>query len=240
MEKMIMAKGTITSLEILKQINIFREQEGRSELKHYDLLKVIREEFDEEIREGKISFSQYDHKMPTGGIKKQPMFELTFNQAKQILVRESKTVRKAVIHYIEKLENELKNPVRTEEERLVLSIYNGGIDAVEGAKKLVELKTKPLQNKINLLTHVNKLYTSTEIGKELGFKSAREFNKVLEEKKIQFKVNGTWVFTAKYSNMGYESIKQNVLDNGRVIYDRKFTQEGRDFLIKLFRGDING
>ncbi len=35
--------------------------------------------------------------------KEQPMFELTFNQGKQ--VRESKFLRKAVIHYIEELES---------------------------------------------------------------------------------------------------------------------------------------
>ena len=36
------------------------------------------------------------------------MFELTLSQAKQVLVRESKFVRKAVIAYIEKLETALK------------------------------------------------------------------------------------------------------------------------------------
>lgn len=37
-------KDSITTLELLKQINIFREQEGnRAELQHYDLLKVVRD-----------------------------------------------------------------------------------------------------------------------------------------------------------------------------------------------------
>ncbi len=48
----------ITSLELLKQINLFREQEGnRAELKHNDLLKVIRNEFEEEIGMGKIPYT---------------------------------------------------------------------------------------------------------------------------------------------------------------------------------------
>ena len=39
-------KETITSLELVEQINLFREKEGnRAELKHYDLLKIIRDEF---------------------------------------------------------------------------------------------------------------------------------------------------------------------------------------------------
>lgn len=95
----------ITSLELLKQINLFRGQDGnRTQLKHSDLLKVIRDEFEEEMGLGKISYTLYKH--PQNG-QEYPMFELTLSQAKQVLVRESKFVRKAVISYIEKLENAL-------------------------------------------------------------------------------------------------------------------------------------
>lgn len=95
----------ITSLELLKQINLFRGQDGnRTQLKHSDLLKVIRDEFEEEMGMGKISYTPYKH--PQNG-QEYPMFELTLSQAKQVLVRESKFVRKAVISYIEKLENAL-------------------------------------------------------------------------------------------------------------------------------------
>lgn len=52
----------ITSLELLKQINLFRGQEGnRTQLKHSDLLKVIRDEFEEEMGLGKISYTLYKH-----------------------------------------------------------------------------------------------------------------------------------------------------------------------------------
>lgn len=64
-----------------------------------------------------------------------------------------------------------------------------------------------------MLTHQNKLYTSLEIAKELNLKSANELNKILEENKVQYKVNGTWVLTSKYSDKGYTSIKQSVLDS---------------------------
>lgn len=97
----------ITSLDLKKQINLFRGQEGnRTQLKHSDLLKVIRDEFEEEIGMGKISYTLYKH--PQNG-QEYPMFELTLSQAKQVLVRESKFVRKAVISYIDKLENALMN-----------------------------------------------------------------------------------------------------------------------------------
>lgn len=86
----------------------------------------------------------------------------------------------------------------------------------------------------HILMHVNKTYTATEIAKELGFKSATALNKDLEEKRIQYKQNNTWVFYSKYADKGYVEIKQDVLDNGKVIYHRRFTQLGREFLIKLY------
>ncbi len=89
-----------------------------------------------------------------------------------------------------------------------------------------------------ILMHVNKTYTVTEIAKELGLKSAIQLNKILAEKKIQYQVNGTWVMYSKYSNLGYEEIKQEVLDSGKVIYHRRITQLGREFILQLFADKV--
>ena len=91
------------------------------------------------------------------------------------------------------------------------------------------------ERKNAILTHVNKTYTMTEIAKELNLKSAIELNKLLKDKGIQYKVNDTWVFYSKYSNLGYEEIKQEVLDSGKVIYHRKITQTGREFILDLIK-----
>ena len=87
-----------------------------------------------------------------------------------------------------------------------------------------------------ILTHVNKTYTMTEIAKELNMKSAIQLNRLMAEKKIQYHVNGTWVMYSKYSDLGYEEIKQEVLDSGRVIYHRRITQMGREFILDLLSG----
>lgn len=92
------------------------------------------------------------------------------------------------------------------------------------------------ERKNAILMHVNKTYTMTEIAKELGMKSAIQLNKLLAEKKIQYQVNGTWVMYSRYSDLGYEEIKQEVLDSGKVIYHRRITQMGREFILKLFEG----
>lgn len=85
-----------------------------------------------------------------------------------------------------------------------------------------------------ILMHVNKTYTATEIAKELGFRSAQALNRDLAKRRIQFKQNNTWVLYSDYADRGYTQIKQEVLDNGRVIYHRRWTQLGREFLLRLY------
>ena len=77
-------KETVTSHELLEQINIFRKQEGKSKLEHYDLKKIIRKELSKDFNAGKISC-----------IKQK-------DSSKMVLLRESPTVRQAVIEYIDK------------------------------------------------------------------------------------------------------------------------------------------
>ena len=121
-------------------------------------------------------------------------------------------------------------------DNVIDEILNNPDFGIELLTKLKEERRARIEaeKKNAILTHVNKTYTMTEIAKELNFKSAIELNKILAEKKIQYKVNGTWVFYSDYSNMGYEDIKQEVLDNGKVIYHRKITQMGREFILSLF------
>lgn len=121
-------------------------------------------------------------------------------------------------------------------DNVIDNILNNPDFGIELLTKLKEERAARVEaeKKNAILTHVNKTYTMTEIAKELNLKSAVELNKLLADKKIQYKVNGTWVLYSDYSNLGYEDIKQEVLDNGRVIYHRKITQMGRAFILGLF------
>jgi prophage antirepressor-like protein len=121
-------------------------------------------------------------------------------------------------------------------DNVIDNILNNPDFGIELLTKLKEERAARVEaeKKNAILTHVNKTYTMTEIAKELNLKSAVELNKILADKKIQYKVNGTWVLYSDYSNLGYEDIKQEVLDNGRVIYHRKITQMGRAFILGLF------
>lgn len=107
---------------------------------------------------------------------------------------------------------------------------------IAAATKLKEERAARLEaeKQRDKLVHQNKLYTTSEIAKELGLSSATKLNNLLSEKKIQYKQNKTWLLYSKYSELGLVSIKQDVLDNGKIIYDRKWTGKGRDFILNLF------
>lgn len=121
-------------------------------------------------------------------------------------------------------------------DNVIDNILNNPDFGIELLTKLKEERAARIEaEKTNaILMHVNKTYTMTEIAKEIGLKSANELNKILAEKKIQYKLNGTWVMYSDYSDLGYESIKQEALDNGHVIYHRRITQLGRKFILGLF------
>ena len=132
-------KNKITSLEIVTEINKFRKEEGnKNELRHDNLLQIIRDEFSEEISLLKIQESTY--KNDRG--REYPMFILSLNQAKQILMRESKFVRKAMINYIEKLEEQIKNPFAN------LSIQQMMIATLQEQEKIVD-RVEVLENKVD-------------------------------------------------------------------------------------------
>ena len=122
-------------------------------------------------------------------------------------------------------------------DNVINNILNNPDFGIELLTKLKEERTARVEaeRKNAILMHVNKTYTVTEIAKELGLRSATQLNKILAEKKIQYSVNGTWVMYSKYSDLGYEEIKQEVLDSGKVIYHRRITQMGREFILSLFQ-----
>lgn len=122
-------------------------------------------------------------------------------------------------------------------DNVIDNILNNPDFGIELLTKLKEERAARVEaeRKNAILMHVNKTYTVTEIAKELGLRSATQLNKILAEKKIQYSVNGTWVMYSKYSDLGYEEIKQEVLDSGKVIYHRRITQMGREFILSLFQ-----
>ena len=124
-------------------------------------------------------------------------------------------------------------------DNVIDNILNNPDFGIELLTKLKEERQARVEaeRKNAILMHVNKTYTMTEIAKELNMTSAIVLNNKLADMGIQYKVNGTWVFYSKYSNLGYEEIKQDILDNGKIVYHRRITQLGREFILNKIQGD---
>lgn len=235
-------KNTVTSLELVEQINIFRSQEGnRSELQHKDLLKVIRDEFEDEIDEGKISPISYKDTMN----REKPMFELTFNQARQVLVRESKFVRKHIMSYIEELEKQISLGVpRNFKEALRLAYEQQEIiETLQLESKIKDQQISELQPKASYYDFVLQCKGILAIGiiaKDYG-KSAQWLNKLLHELGVQYNQSGVWLLYSKYADKGYTQTKTHSFirtdgtpDTGVQTY---WTQKGRLFIYELLKNN---
>lgn len=125
----ITTKKTITSLELVEQINLFRKEEGKDvELQHKSMLAIIRDEFEEEIGQQKILPTSYKDQWN----REQPMFELSIAQGKQVLLRESKFVRRHVVAWLERFK-ESNKPMTAGE---ILMAQAQGMIALEKAQQL--------------------------------------------------------------------------------------------------------
>ena len=226
-------KDTITSLELVEQINMFREQEGNgTKLKHYTLLEIIRDEFLEEINDQKILGVTYKDRKN----EDRPMYILTFNQAKQVLVRESKRVRKAVIEYIEKLENALKNKFQVPnnfKEALLLAVKQQ--EKIEELQEEVEIRgqligeLKPAKDYLDTILASGDTMKITQIASDYGL-SAVALNKILNEQRIIRKVNKQWILYNTYTNKGYTKSHTFTVKENKTIIETVWTQKGRLFI----------
>lgn len=216
MEK-LMNKNTITSLELLKQINLFRKEEGnRTELRHDTLRDIIKDEFEEEV----LSQNILEKSISSNGGRPIKIFELTTAQAKQVLVRESKFVRKRVIHYIEELENRLKavtyKPMSEAQKRNIeIRERYSKVKMAEALKSLIPLAKSETYKEI-LVAESAKVLTGKELLPPIEMKertlTAKEIADILgitpnrvgiiaNKFNLKTENNGCWIHDkAKYCN----------------------------------------
>lgn len=161
---------------------------------------------------------------------------LTENGLYEVLMQSRKPIAKQFKKEVKEILKTIRKHGIYATDNVIDNILNNPDFGIELLTKLKEERAARVEaeRKNAILMHVNKTYTITEIAKELGLKSAMQLNRILAEKKIQYQVNGTWLMYSNYSDCGYEEIKQEVLDFGKVIYHRRITQMGREFILDLF------
>lgn len=161
---------------------------------------------------------------------------LTENGLYEVLMQSRKLIAKQFKKEVKEILKTIRKHGIYATDNVIDNILNNPDFGIELLTKLKEERAARVEaeRKNAILMHVNKTYTITEIAKELGLKSAMQLNRILAEKKIQYQVNGTWLMYSNYSDCGYEEIKQEVLGSGKVIYHRRITQMGREFILGLF------
>lgn len=234
---MELLESRINSVELCELINQLRKEEKGESAKvllHKSLMEKIRKEL--EVMEN-LGLGGEQNILPSSYVnsqnKKQPCFSLNASGMRQILNSESVYVRCKTEEYITKLENQI-----TDEERLALQVYHGGISAIEASQKLVELKTAELKPKADYYDKVltaDNCRSITEIAKDYGL-SGRKLNQILNDKGVQYKTpSGQWVLYSKYDGHGYVKTQSKILYDGEVKYYTKWTAKGQKFIDDLLK-----
>lgn len=223
--------GLIKTESFNKEVMTSREIAEITGKEHKNVMRDIRELLKQGVAELNFGLGSYKD----ANNQERPMYNLTKKGCLILASGYNAVLREKIINRWEELET------KERQNQLVLPNFNNPAEAARAwaaeyeAKQKALLEAKEANDHVKMLVHDVKTYTSSELAKELGIKSAIALNKLLEEKKIQFKQNGTWLLYSEYSERGYTSIKQIQLDSGRIQYDRRWTGKGRDFILSLFR-----
>lgn len=116
-----------------------------------------------------------------------------------------------------------------EEQQKLLTAQNEQINAM--TNEIVVMKRKT--DYMDMILSNPATVVTTQIAQDYGM-SAKAFNQMLFNFKIQHKVNDQWILYAPYMSQGYVHSKQVVIDlqNGqkKIKYNTEWTQRGRLFL----------
>ena len=121
-----------------------------------------------------------------------------------------------------------------------LNIMNDKIKKLEQENVVKENLIKEYEPKITYLDQIlasKDLINITVIAKDYGM-SAKAFNQLLADNKIQYKVGKQWFLYSEYQDKGYtSSYTQNIEINGetKVVVAMKWTQQGRLFLYNFLK-----
>lgn len=98
------------------------------------------------------------------------------------------------------------------------------------AQQIAEFK--PIKEYVDLILQSDGTVTTTQIAADYGL-SAKKLNKILNEEKIQHKVNDQWILYSNMMNKGYTKTKSETIDiersDGRIEtkMHTRWTQKGR-------------
>ena len=150
-------------------------------------------------------------------------YYFTIDMAKQIAMLTRTSKGKEIRLYFIECEKQLQQHIQ------IPQTYAAAL--LEAGRLALELESQT--KRIEKLIHSGNSYTTSQIAKETGFKSAYELNQLLANQGLIYKQRGVWLLIAKYSSKGYQEIKQTELENGKIIYNATWTDSGREFILNF-------
>ena len=176
----------------------------------------------------------------TGG-RPSKEYSLSVDMAKQICMIQRSPEGKQIRQYFLDLEKAWNTPEQVMARALKMAgktidslkdrcKFLGG--QVVEQQKLIEEMT-PKANYVDHILESKSLVATTQIAKDYGMSAVR-FNRILNDMKIQYKVNKQWVLYSRYQNCGY--VHSKTIDITRsngdpdVTMQTQWTQKGRLFL----------
>lgn len=128
----------------------------------------------------------------------------------------------------------------------IIENKNQQIQMLQGENEMLAEENKILAPKAEYTDNVlqsKNTYTSTQLAKELGLRSAEHLHKELKLKGIMFCQSGQWMLTAKYCGKNYtEPRTHKFLNHKTGIYETNtitvWSEKGRMFLHELLKVQI--
>lgn len=97
-------------------------------------------------------------------------------------------------------------------------------------QKVIE-KQKPKVKFYECAIDKESTYTTTEVAKSLGFRTAHRLSLFLKEKGVVYRQGKRWILTAKYAEQGYQKIRAYTnCEHGTLVW----TLKGYEFIKKLY------
>ena len=135
------------------------------------------------------------------------------------------------------LEQRAQRIAALEAENNLLDEQNKTLLIANEAANATIAQMKPKADYYDQILSCKNTMNAEQIAKDYGM-SARSFNVLLNEMKIQFKSGNQWVLYQTYADKGYTRSETYIYDNGFVhnsTVRTKWTQEGRIFLYEILK-----
>lgn len=244
---MLTIEKTITSLEVAEQVgkkHIHVMRDIRTIIGH---LEAVDNSRDPNL-DSEISCYFIEDEYLNSRNQKQPMYRLTKKGCELFGTRMTgaKGTQFAAF-YVERF-NDMETHIKETEQSKVPTTYLEALEALvekEKEKLALEEANKEKQAQLEIsnakiaeyepkVDYVDKILQCkgvmcvTQVATDYGM-NARQFNALLHELGIQYKVNGQWILYTKHQNKGY--IKTKTFEkNGKAYPSTYWTQKGRLFL----------